>query len=782
MLRYITAHWTWIEGAADGFVLVNKMNNAPDHSMPDHLYNGQSSSLASRFSYVTPNNSQRTPNRDLYYPENNSNGIQQLQHHQFTQHHPSYVNYPQFNQPNHHHTPVQIFHNSQGDDIEQISANVFHSPNQFPTSASSSMSIWVDNESRSYYPNIHSPQRPHSIQSYQSVNRHNRQSVVTPTQPKNYIMRNEIHPNFNSNSAYDLSSIPTGPNIRQVQPPPHPPLSSQQPQPMVPALKKSVIAFDRKTHNRWVIVENKSFDYVSEVQERTKNDANTEYVKLLKNGENYLLFILRIDPSIALNYHIYNKRYTTCQDIYVKEPSKVYINAIFKNKSKNKLKFKPEDVSKLFKVFGDVDVSTEEDCYVLNVNEAGLSGIKNKYDSIVKSGRLFLEIPLETELMTLIPIDESSSSDEEFEQVIHPIRTQQTTSSHILHHPNKQRRVRSPKKSFSRNSDASKDIHVISSDEEDASSSKSPSKMRRIEDVLSKKPSQISNEELIEAIKDNDEEDIMLDQRYQKVPNKEEDEEEDDDEIVMSHSPILSSSQYVRQDLEPISKVEDNHHHILSDNENENENDVAIDEKENTSDVEYMHETPTSKSPTQGAPESQVIDTDEEQDDEEVDNDDDDSYTEDELIEEDHRPRTRKNNNDVVEIRDHEEYIDLQDSDDDDGNDHEGVYEEFSKDHDFKIADVTSKFLILRMIPNSELFLSRFIDDVLLRLATLKVNVVDIHVNSVHREALIEFQRKIGLIKALKHLHGYRYSGDILTAVISDEGYAKKLYVLILTF
>lgn len=691
------------------------MKNHADSSMPDQ-YNSRRSVLSY---YMAPHGanmsrqrfSDRISSPDVIIQEPQEHSQEYNRH--FYRHQYRHSQEPHYNQPQ--------FQSPRADDLEQISASAFHNAGALSSPSLSSPSWGSDSRF------VSARQAQNSIQSYRSVNRTTKPAHLTPpaqsTNGYSQMMRIETHPKFNKNGSYESDHAQRTHSLNRIR---H---SSTV---VIPPFQSSTIGYDTSSHNRWIVVDNPDLNYINDLQNSVRERHDTEDAKLYRNGNTYLLFILLMNSEFDEQFHFIFRRYKTCSEIYVRDPSKIYIRAVLKGKHKNRFKYKPDDVFKLFEPFNGIKkISNEGECYVLSVEEYALNGIKHRYGSTVRNGRLYLEISLETELMTLLPIDETSSSSDEdtdsktINRITYGSRKRRTTSS-ILNNPRVgKKQVGSHKGPLH----DSRNVHIVSSDEEEdyrISNLSTSAEARRIGDISGKKASQVSSAELLDAMSDEENEDLKS-----ILNNKQLEEGAEDEDIIMSNSPILSSnSPHSKKGLESVavSQVisDADKDHIISINEKDYDNARA-------GNIEFSR-----------------------------DGDDDGE-------EKDLSGTSSKNavelSDDDYDFTDGAKELDY------------GHFESFPKNHIFHASDAISKFLIVRMIPESYTKFARFIDDVLVRMTFLKAYIIDIHVNSEARESLIEFQKKEDVIVAIKNLHGFKYSGNILTTVMSDNEYAKSLYV-----
>lgn len=456
----------------------------------------------------------------------------------------------------------------------------------------------------------------------------------------------------------------------------------------VPALSQSIVGFDPKDHKKLIVIESPDSTHMMRVNNKFKDYEATEDVKSFSHENKFVTFITLIkEPTsgqtlLDLKY----RKYSNCPEYYVKEPSKVYIQGPLKNN--NKLQFSTEAVDRLFQIFGYHKILAEAPFYVLYVDSIVLQGIKNHFKSRIVNGRLELDINLADELATKTLLQDDSSDPDSPEsstapspiirsKVIIPKKRNSSISRTLVRHGRK----------------APEDVHDLTSDDEmrdvdEFSIPDSDSELELYERSSrksirksSKRPLKISGGELIKAIDDDQDDDVM---------------ESKSAEPKMAHE-ITDESD--------VENLEDEH-------------------------------------PKSRVIESQVIS-------------DIDSATEQEIDSED----------------------EVEDEDDGESFDNfEAVYEPFSKNHSFSVKDVDSKILIIRFCPQGNKKKHDFVED-LLRLDSIKFEISKVYFDSKQHETYLEFFKKSGVINGVKQLHGHKYSGNILSTVLCDNRYAKKVYV-----
>lgn len=569
-------------------------------------------------------------------------------------------------------------------DIEAPSEDIaLISPDTF---RSSSQGSWNTTQSQ-YSPYSNSPQR-NSMNSYREI-----VSDRSATPNGQYIQARlgtgQYYPNDQSHyqaSPYNYESSLIRQNLRLQQ------QQGQLPGFVMAAFSKSVVGFNPKDHERIIVIESPSTTHMMGVNKRFEDYEGSEEVRSFKHGNLIVSFITLIkEPTPGEIFFDYKyRKFADCPEYYVKDPSKVYIRGPLK--SNNKLKYSTKAVDRLFQIFGYHKIAAQGSFYILYVDLVVLQGIKNHFDSRVVNGKLELDFNLADELaMKTVLQDDSSDPDSPDSPEPSPVPV---IVSKIISPPKRNTLI--PNRLLKNNDK----VHDLTSDDEempDADGFSIPEsdsdielydKSRRNFKKIAKTP--LSGGELIKAIDDDQ-----------------------DDDIMVSKSPILTSDQISDSEIDKRSGNRSSINSRVKSRETESE---VIEDIDSATDQELY---------------------------EEIDDDDDDDVESD-------------------EAEDYDEF--------------EAVYERFDKHHYFTNKDVDSKLLIVRYCPQGHKKRHDFVQD-LLSLSEIKFELKNVFFDSKQNETYLEFSDKNGVINGIKTLHGVKYSNQILSTVLCDKKYAKKVYV-----
>jgi len=772
-------------------------------SLPDHSYMSSNGG-----NYInTSNGYQKAPSYQYQQPQHNfphnynNNHHHQVQYHSQPQHQSQlqleYDNH-QFSTPPQHQRQHQ--HQHQHQRLQQYPQPQPYSmvPNQMSFMQSSPQVFHNSQTSVNTNHTIHSNHLNHS--SPWNINHQNNYSSPSPHQHsmRSYIELHkkspldksinalyEPHPsaktdyNFNHNSPYQINPI------RLVNPSPQPSTKIERSYPdpsTIREFSKSTIGFKRGSHHRYIVVESSSLKVIMDEKYFWDDHEETEEVNLLRNGSIYLLFIMFIGPTIPIIVGKKYRNYTSCKEYYVKDPSKVYVKGAKKKKGKNELKFSTQEVASLFHSCGSFDVRTEDDFYVVHVaDENVLEGIKTKFQSCVKNGKLILTVNLDTEFSTLKVFTEGDVSASEAEEMDRSdIESNYTTAEKIkpdqvFNHvkgKSKQKPVQnsdimtliekssknSPRdddkkftqfkirpqetrsnKSYSKIGKEAIANHTFSSDSEAEENSQGFSKPSTNE-------SSISNRDLIQAIDDEN--------------------RNDHNDIIMSNSPILDpkvkrprhTKQHHKPQLQPEQPNQHPEFQIISDSEIE----IERPRTKNDSDVEYVQEGVVNS--TNGTEnKSKAIDIEEIESQIISDTDEDNGQA---SIDADKSMVINSEDEEQKQEQEHEQNPSTNQESD-------FTYTKLDKDQDINPHDIDTQYLIIRHVPyDSQKKLMEFVDDVINRLSSINCCIKNIYAKQNEDQICVEFSELLDVCNAIKNIHGYKYEDRIMAGLLCDHTYA----------